>query len=211
MPWYMLFKDDIVLIDETRSGVNYRLDVCRMNLESKVFRLSRTKTEYMECKFSDVTQETNVELKIEAQAIPKRGSFKYIGSIIQGDGKIEDDLALRIRAGWMKWRLASRMLCDKKMSPGLKGRFYRVVVPLTLLHGAECWPFKYAHVQKMKVAEMRMLRWMCVRTRRDEGQGRSDVRGGQDEGSETEMVRTCEEEQWNAPVRRCERLAVAEV
>ncbi|XP_070039302.1 uncharacterized protein [Nicotiana tomentosiformis] len=32
---------------------------------------------------------------------------------------------------------------------------------------AECWLVKIAHVQKMKVAEMRMLRWMCGHTMLD--------------------------------------------
>ncbi|KAG5601412.1 hypothetical protein H5410_032782 [Solanum commersonii] len=35
------------------------------------------------------------------------------------------------------------------------------------LYLAECWPVKNAHVQKMHVAEMRMLRWMCGHTRSD--------------------------------------------
>ncbi|KAG5614520.1 hypothetical protein H5410_014344 [Solanum commersonii] len=68
---------------------------------------------------------------------------------------------------WMKWRLASGVLCDKKIPSRLKGKFYRVVVRPALLYGAECWPVKNAHVQKMHVAEMRMLRWMCGHTRSD--------------------------------------------
>ncbi|KAF3634218.1 Iron-sulfur assembly protein IscA-like 2, mitochondrial [Capsicum annuum] len=43
----------------------------------------------------------------------------------------------------------------------------RVVVRPALLYGAECWPVKNSHIQKMKVAEMRMLRWMCGLTRGD--------------------------------------------
>ncbi|XP_070043213.1 secreted RxLR effector protein 78-like [Nicotiana tomentosiformis] len=82
VPWYMLFADDIVLIDETRSGVNGRLEVWRQTLESKGFKLSRTKTEYLECKFSDGTHDADVEVKLDAQVIPKRASFKYLGSII---------------------------------------------------------------------------------------------------------------------------------
>ncbi|XP_060177825.1 uncharacterized protein LOC132607761 [Lycium barbarum] len=119
--WCMLFADDIVLINETLSGVKDKMDVWRTTLESTGFRLSRTKTEYMECKFSDVTQETDVEVKIEAQTIPKRGSFNYLGSIIQGDGEIDNDAAHRISAGWMKWRRPSGVLCNKKVSPRRKG------------------------------------------------------------------------------------------
>ena len=36
-----------------------------------------------------------------------------------------------------------------------------------MLYGTECWAIKSYHAQKMSVAEMRMLRWMCDNTRRD--------------------------------------------
>nr|XP_033517564.1 uncharacterized protein LOC117281834 [Nicotiana tomentosiformis] len=47
-----VISDDIVLIDETRGGVNERLEVWIQAIESKGFKLSRSKTEYLECKFS---------------------------------------------------------------------------------------------------------------------------------------------------------------
>jgi Reverse transcriptase (RNA-dependent DNA polymerase) len=52
IPWCMLFADDVVLIDESRIKVNQKLELWRQTLESKDFRLSRTKTEYMRCQFS---------------------------------------------------------------------------------------------------------------------------------------------------------------
>nr|XP_009599585.1 uncharacterized protein LOC104095213 [Nicotiana tomentosiformis] len=102
VPWCMLFADDIVLIDETRRGVNVKLEVWRQTLESKGFKLSRTKTKYLECKFCDGTHEADVEVKLDAQVIPKRESFKYLGSIIQGNREIDEEIAHRIEAGWMK-------------------------------------------------------------------------------------------------------------
>jgi hypothetical protein len=167
VPWCMLFADDIVLIDETRDGVNDRLEVWRQTLESKGFRLSRTKTEYLECKFSAAMDEEGREVRLAPQPIPKTESFKYLGSIIQSSGDIDDDVTHRIGAAWLKWRLASGVLCDKKVPPKLKGKFYRMVVRPALLYGVECWPVKNSHVQKMHVAEMRMLRWMCGHTRSD--------------------------------------------
>nr|XP_033515447.1 secreted RxLR effector protein 78-like [Nicotiana tomentosiformis] len=62
--WCILFADDIVLIDEMNYGVNARLEVCRETLKFKGFKLSRSKTEYLECKFSDGMHEEGVELKI---------------------------------------------------------------------------------------------------------------------------------------------------
>ncbi|KAF3624979.1 putative signal peptidase complex subunit 1-like isoform X1 [Capsicum annuum] len=104
---------------------------------SKGFRLSRTKTEYLECKLSDSRQED-----------------KVVSEVGFSDGG-------------MKWRLALGILCDKKVTPKLKGKFYRVAVRPVMLYGAECWPVKNSHIQKLKVAEMRMLRWMCGFTRAD--------------------------------------------
>ena len=51
IPWCMLFDDDIVLINETKEWVNKKLKLWRQTLEGRGFRLSRSKTEYMECKF----------------------------------------------------------------------------------------------------------------------------------------------------------------
>jgi len=42
-----------------------------------------------------------------------------------------------------------------------------MVVRLALLYGAECWMIKKSHVQRMRVAEMRMIRWICGHTRLD--------------------------------------------
>lgn len=111
----------------------------RQTLESKSFKLSRTKTEYMECKFSNGTQEGNMEVRLDTQVIPKRGSFKYLGFIIQGNGEIDEDVTNSIGARWMKRRLAFGVLCDKNVSLRLKGKFYNVVVRPTMLYGAECW------------------------------------------------------------------------
>lgn len=56
----MLFADDIVLIDETCNRANVRLEVWRQTLQSKGFMLSRTKTKYLECKFSVMVDEADV-------------------------------------------------------------------------------------------------------------------------------------------------------
>ncbi|XP_070003426.1 uncharacterized protein [Nicotiana sylvestris] len=99
VPWYMVFADDIVLIDESRAGVNKRLKVWRQILESKDFKLSRTKTEYLECKFSIEPGKVGVDVRLESQVIPSRGSFKYLGSVIHGVWEIDEDVAHHIGVG----------------------------------------------------------------------------------------------------------------
>ncbi|XP_070030741.1 uncharacterized protein [Nicotiana sylvestris] len=211
----MIFVDDIVFIDETRDGVNALLKVWRQALESKGFKLIRTKTEYLECKYRSENQGGEGDVRLDSQVIPRRESFKYLGSIIQGDGEIDKYVTHRIGAGWMKWKLDSAVLCDKKVPPKLKDKFYREVIKPTMLFGAECWSVKVAHVQKMKVAEMRMLRWMCGHTRLDMIRNevirdKVDVAPIEDKMREARLRRFghVRRKSTDAPVRRCERLTL---
>lgn len=41
-------------------------------------------------------------VKIDAQVIPKKGSFKYLRTIIQGNKEITDDVSHHIRVGCMR-------------------------------------------------------------------------------------------------------------
>ena len=111
IPWCMLFADDVVLVDDSRTRVNRKLELWRQTLESKGFRLSRTKTEYMMCGFS--TTRCEEEVSLDGQVVPQKDTFRYLGSMLQEDGGIDEDVNHRIKAGWMKWRQASGILCDK--------------------------------------------------------------------------------------------------
>ncbi|PHU01184.1 Tyrosine aminotransferase [Capsicum chinense] len=129
--------------------------------------------------------------------------------------KLAKEESVILLPGWMKWRLASGVLCDKKVPPKLKGKFYRVAVRPAMLYGEECWPVKNSHVKKLKVAEMRMLRWMCGLTRGDKVRNET-VREKVGVASVEDKMRKVRL-RWfghvmrrgtNAPVRRCERLAL---
>ena len=65
--------------------------------------------------------------------------------MLQRDGDIDEDVSHRIKAGWMKWRQASSVLCDKRVPQKLKGKFYKMAIRPAMLYGAECWPTKRRH------------------------------------------------------------------
>lgn len=87
------------------------------------------------------------------------------------------------------------------------------MVRLALLYRAEYWPVKNSHIQKMHMAEIKILRWMCehIRTNRIRNK---DIR---DKVGVASVVNKMMEERlrWfeyvkkrrvNAPERRCDRL-----
>jgi len=98
-PWCMLFTDDIVLIDKIRQEVNDRLERWRHALESRGFRVSRSKTEYLHCCFSGRV-DAGGEVTLDGRLISKVDKFKYLGSIIQRTRDIDEDINQRIKVGW---------------------------------------------------------------------------------------------------------------
>jgi hypothetical protein len=132
-------------------------------LEAKGFRLSRSKMEYMKCDFNATTQEEG-DVRLDGQVVPKKDTFRYLGSMLKKNGDIDEDVSHRIKAAWLKWRQASGILCDPRVPLKLKGKFCRTAIRPAMLYGVECWPTKRPHVQQLSIAEMRMLRWICGHT-----------------------------------------------
>lgn len=69
-----------------------------------------------------------------------------------------------IKVGWMKFRNAFAVLCDKKILTKLKGKFYRMAVRPAIIYGAKCGDSIKQHKHNIVVAEMRILRWMYGHT-----------------------------------------------
>jgi len=89
--------------------------------------LSRSKTEYLRYGFSGVVRDSG-EITMGGVVIPRVEKFKYLGSIVEQRGDIDEDINHHIRVGWQKWRKASGVLCDKKIPFRLKGKVYQMVV-----------------------------------------------------------------------------------
>jgi hypothetical protein len=110
-------------------------------LETKGFRLSRSKMEYIKCDFSATTQEDG-DVRLDGQVVPKKDTFRYLGLMLQKNEDIDEDVSHRIKADWLKWRQASVVLCDPRVPLKLKGKFYRTAIRSAMLYGAKCWPTK---------------------------------------------------------------------
>ncbi|GJY39845.1 ataxia telangiectasia mutated family protein [Tanacetum coccineum] len=83
----------------------------------------------------------------------------------RGRGRIDEDVSHRIKA--TKWGAATRFLCDRNVPFKLEGKFYSVTIRPAMLYRLECWPITKALANRVKVAELRMLRWTCGKTMLD--------------------------------------------
>ncbi|GKC33418.1 hypothetical protein Tco_1040712 [Tanacetum coccineum] len=147
--------------------LNNRLENWREALKDNNLRVSREKTEYLRWDFGNMEIAHNEEICIGDKILQPKESFRYLGSMMHKSGRIDEDVAHLIKATWLKWRAATRILYDRNGTLKLKGKFYRVAIRPAMLYGLECWPITKALANRMEVAELRMLRWMCGKTMLD--------------------------------------------
>ena len=73
----------------------------------------------------------------------------------------------RIQAGWMSWKKVSGVLCDRKLSARVKGKMYKSVLRPAMLYGMATVAVTERQVEKMEVAELKMVKWAMAVTRKD--------------------------------------------
>ena len=93
-----------------------------------------------------------------------------------------------------------------------------MMIRLALLYGGECWQIKKTLVQRLMVAEMRMIQWMCGLTRLDRIRNvtiRERVRVASLEerlrGTRLRWFEHIKRRSVNAPVRRCETISLSHI
>ena len=95
-------------------------------------------TSYRYSVFFSATRHEGGVVSLDGQVVAQKDTFRYLGLVLQKDGDIDEDVRHRISAGWLKWRQASGVLCDRRVPQKLKGKFYRTAIRPAMLYGAEC-------------------------------------------------------------------------
>ncbi|KAK6741571.1 hypothetical protein RB195_009438 [Necator americanus] len=154
-PCTLLFADDVMLASESRGDLQKQVQSWKDRLQKYGLRPNTSKTEYMECgpRIEDGS------IRVDGTELNKVNCFKYLGSKVTSTGDIDQEGRSRVNAAWMKWKMATGVLCDRKVPVRLKSKIYRVVVRPVALYECECWRTTKALERVLHAMEMRMLRW----------------------------------------------------
>ena len=117
-------------------------------------RVSRSKTEGMTLN----KQGNHPELMLQRVRVLEVREFKYLGSTFQENGECEREVTRRIQAGCAGWKKVSGVLCDKNISLKVKGKVHKIVIWLAMIYGIKTVGATSLQMEKLGVAEMRMLR-----------------------------------------------------
>ena len=162
-PWGVLFADDIVLSRQNHRELEDDQEMWKNALERRGLKVSRSKTEYLKAGDVDHGQ----ELKLQGEKLKRAKTFKYLGSTVSSNGRREEEVRRRIQADWLSWKKVSGVLCDRKLSARVKGKMYKSVVRPAMLYGMETVAVTERQVEKMEVAELKMVRWALGVTRKN--------------------------------------------
>lgn len=164
--WALLFADDIALASESIVALQNALNLWKEALEGSGLKISVSKTEFMDCKFSNDQRPSQI-LTLNGERLKECHKFKYLGSVINNTATCDDDLNHRVSVGWQKWKENSSIFCDRKMPLKLKGKLYSTVVRPALLYGSQCWTLYKNYENKMTATEMKMCRMSVGVTKLD--------------------------------------------
>ena len=162
-PWTMLFAVDIVICEETREEVEQRPRMLEICIGQKRTKVSRSKTKYL-CINGGNDDEI---VKMEDTKVPRVKECKYLGSTVQERGSCEREVKKRVQARWKGWRRISEVVCDKRLPARVKGKVYSSVMRPAMMYGFETVAVTKKQVEKMEVAEMKMLRFAMGVSKKD--------------------------------------------
>jgi DNA-directed RNA polymerase delta subunit len=67
----------------------------------------------MRCQFSGKNLDDG-DISLDGRVVSMNDTFWYLRSMLQSEGEIDKDVSHILRDGWVKWRQAYDVLCDKK-------------------------------------------------------------------------------------------------
>ena len=127
------------------------------------------------------------------------------------DGELDAEVTHTVQSGWNNWKRVSGVLCDRRMNVKITGQVYRTVLRPALMYGAEAWDLKKGKENKLEVAKMRMLRWICgvakldkklIRNERDTTKSWGNHKEGP--GKEVEVVWACDQKRGTSRRKECD-------
>jgi hypothetical protein len=140
----LLYADDMVLMSNDRGELATMLQVMDRVSAGMGLRINASKTEIMAIKLKpkkgsvEVEQEAE-EVVIGEGVVKEVSQFKYLGSVLVADGKLDVELNIRKGRAYGRFSQFEKLWGSKHLSVSTKVKCYRAYVLPILLFGSETW------------------------------------------------------------------------
>ena len=120
----MLYDDDIVWCGTRNEDIDKKLEEWRRAMEDRRMKINRKKTVYLSVN-GDGNLDGNSAINLHRENLESVNTVKYIGATLAENGELDVEMTHRIQSGWKNWKRVSRILCDRRISLRVKGKYTR--------------------------------------------------------------------------------------
>ena len=149
------YADDAMITARTKQALEETFT--KLKKQSKTFGLiiNGSKTKYLKCG----NHNTNTSnLRINDIQIAQVNKFKYLGTTLNGNNSIEDEIKERIANGNRAYYANQSLIKSKFISKEAKIRIYKTIIRPVVTYACETWVLKDSTKQKLSIFERRILR-----------------------------------------------------
>ena len=158
----LLYADDMVLLSPSREELVVMLQVMDKVAASLGLRINASKTEILsidkDWKEGDVPVQQGPEVVISEGVVKEVSQFKYLGSVLVTDGRLDVELNIRRGKAVGRFKQFQKMWGTKHLSLATKVKCYKAYVLPILLFGSECWSLTKVQSQKLERVHSSCLR-----------------------------------------------------
>ena len=148
------YDDDVVIIGRTAQVMKDTLNKLKNEAYKYGLLINERKTKYMKCTRKQVKEN---KLEIENISFEAVQSFKYLGSYVNKNNTIEEEIKERIIAGNKAFYANWKMFQSKLLSKKTKLKLYRTIIRPILTYASETWVLKENSRQKLMIYERKIL------------------------------------------------------
>ncbi|KAF6213851.1 hypothetical protein GE061_011575 [Apolygus lucorum] len=160
----LAFADDVALIASRADYLQHNLNQWEEEMKKRNMIISTTKTKSMIISRSPAQH----MIQLSGQRLEQVDSFKYLGATIRQDGSIDQEIGDRIAATGRLYHGINRGFIGKReVSKPTKMVVFKTIYTPTLTHSSESWALSSKHRSRLQAVEMRYLRRVEGKTRRD--------------------------------------------
>ena len=159
----MLFADDIVVWGGNTEEVQGQLDVLSESIENYGMKISVEKSKTMVLTRGE--REGKGIIKIKGQNIEIVESFRYLGSELMENGRLDIEISNRIKQGNAFYQSVRNLVWSKEVPMKCKEVMYKMYYCPILTYAVETWTLTKSQENRIQASEMKFLGSMLAKTR----------------------------------------------
>lgn len=162
----LMYADDIILIADTHKKMKGLVKIWSEEIENMGMEVNTNKTKMMI--INNKESELVRKIEINGNTIEAVTAVEYLGSVITDDGRIEVDIANRMKKTRNIYYAINKPILQKQeIDKQVKLKVYNIIARPTLTYGSETWTINKKHESKINAGEMQFLRRIEGKTKWD--------------------------------------------